>query len=147
MSYLIRFRVLLDENKKWNGEVRFLNLSALKILSAQISADDLAKFLEMRAPDLSVEKVTIDHDLTIQALWRKIPVSMENSLDFLGKSDTQNFYLRASLRSLHIGPISIPTSFLKIWGHLKIPLNTNSDTPFNIIPSGLTLSNNQVSIP
>jgi hypothetical protein len=137
----------LDESQRFRGDVRILKMSELKLLSAEVSAGDLTEFLKMRFPELTIENVSMERDLKIQALWRRVPIFAEASLDFLGTPNTQDFYLSFAVRSLHAGPIALPAFFLKKWGRLKIGLYPNPETPFNIVIPSLAFSNGQLTIP
>ncbi len=138
---------VFSKKEKWDGEIRFLKMRELKVLSVNISSSALAGFLEARAPGLTINSISIDHELKIQAVWRKIPVSAEAAMNLQGTPGTGDSTLALSLLDLHAGPINFPHFILNKWAHIKIPFYPNPETPFDIVPDGLTLAHAALSIP
>ncbi len=138
---------VFNQQKKWDGDIRFLKMKELDLFSANVSSSDLVAFAAKRAPGLIIRNLSIDKDLRLDAQWEKIPLKLKLSAQILPNPDKDGSSLRLSVESLHLGPVPIPHFLLSWWAHQDIPFYPNSDTPFKIVPAGLTLANGSVDIP
>ncbi len=138
---------VLNQQKKWDGNVRFLKMNELDVFSAEVSSSDLSALIQNLAPDLVVNNLSIDKDLNLSAHWEKIPISARLSVQLTGLPPQSDQALLLSLEALRLGPVPIPRFLLKMWAKKDISLAPRPGHPFKIVPSGLTISQGFVSIP
>ena len=138
---------LRNEQKKWDGDFGFLKMNEMDIVSAEISSASLSGFFKSLAPNLVIKSLSIDKNLNLNGRWGKIPVEAQLIAKLSGISGQDGSDLIISLKSLRLGRIPVPHFLLKMWAEKDIPLGPNSEHPFKIVPSGLTLANGILSIP
>ena len=112
---------VLNQQKKWDGDVRFLKMKELDLFSATVSSSDLAAFVAKRAPGLIIKDLSIDKDLKLNAQWGKIPLKLRLSAQILPTPGEDGSSLSLSIESLRLGPVPIPHFLLGWWAHQEIP--------------------------
>lgn len=129
----------LDE---WD-DVRFLRMKTLRIKSAFITAESLKKFLEDRVKGLKVEKIEMNHYVSIAAALNHISLSARASVELLASPKA----LRLRVEQARLGITPLPLALLGPFRKFDVPLEPNPEMPFFIDIPGLTLRDNRLSIP
>ncbi|HVA67321.1 MAG TPA: LmeA family phospholipid-binding protein [Elusimicrobiota bacterium] len=121
--------------RAWD-DVRFLRAGRLKIVSARISADDLALFLENRVKKLDISSLTLDAGvLSLQGKFSFIPVSaaVRVALDRgAGRIDFKILSARAA-------GVSLPAAWLARLAPPFVSLAPTPEIPFAVDPGDVTL--------
>jgi len=121
--------------RAWD-DARFLRAGRLKIVSAQISADDLALFLENQAKTLDISSLTLDAGVaSLQGKFSFIPVSaaVRVALDrSAGRIDFKILSARAA-------GVSLPAAWLARLVPPFVSLAPTPGIPFAVDPGDVTL--------
>lgn len=125
-------------------DVRLLRLDALRLRSARLSAEDLWRFLEERAPGLKVRTLSMDGGaVTLDARFRGLPVSLQAQ----PMLQTSPRGLVVAVEQARIGPVPLPRCLYRRPAKLTVPLEPNPETPFVIDVPNLTLAGGWLTVP
>ncbi len=133
------------EDKKapeWD-DVRFLKISRLRLLSAELDGADLKAYLEERVKGLHLDTLKLDKTVSVSGQISHLSFAAEFSVDLLDSPRR----LKVTVLQARFGASAVPSGLLGAYREFTYPLTPSPETPFDIDLPSLTIKDGKLTIP